>query len=258
MKKVVLATLLIIIFAFSLSNAYSQSVYVKLGGGYGLSLASQEIYNAGVGNANDFQYGSFGEGINFGAGFGYNINPNIALELAGSYTLGKKFENSVTSNPVLDAGITTTDKWYANTITLMPSVILKAPMKDMTPYTRFGMVIGIPSKIWEQTQTGAGAPAGTLKWKESGGVALGIQGAVGINFKAGKQLGIFAEVFGIGMNYAPSTAENTDAYTGRTIAPTITYQETWTPAAGDNIGQKPRYSFSSFGLNVGLTYTFGK
>lgn len=250
MKRSITAVLAIL-FVFTVTNLFSQSAYVKLGGGYGLSLASQEIYNAGTGTTNDYKYGSFGEGINFQAGFGYNINSNIALELDGSYTLGKKYENTY------GTGIIFTDKWYANTISIMPSVVVKAPMKDMTLYTRFGMVIGIPSKFRETTATGTGAPAGTDKWKESGGMGLGVNGAVGMNFKAGKNLGIFAEIFGIGMNYAPSTAENTETFTGQTINPTITYEENWTPTAGDNKMQKPRYSFSSFGLNVGLTYTFG-
>jgi hypothetical protein len=251
MKKTI-TFIFAVLFVLTVTNLFSQSAYVKLGGGYGLSLASQEMYNAGTGTTNDYKYGSFGEGVNFQAGFGYNLNPNIALELAGSYTLGKKFENT------FGTGIVYTGKMYANTISIMPSVVVKAPMKDITPYTRFGMVLAIPSKLYEETATGTGAPTGTFKAKESGGVGLGIQGAVGINFKAGKQLGIFAEIFGIGMNYSPSTWENTDTYTGGTIIPKKTYEENWTPTAGDNKLAAQRYSFSSFGMNVGLTYTFGK
>jgi hypothetical protein len=250
MKNKLFIIVLLVLFSFVGSSAFSQNVYVKLGGGYGLSLASQEMYDAGVSPAHDYKYGSYGEGIDFGLGFGYNVNSNIAFEVAGSYTLGKKYENTFT---LLGGSIT--DKNYANTICIMPSVIVKAPLKDITPYTRFGMVLGIPTKFEEVTST---AVTGTLKYKETGGLAMGIQGAVGINFKAGKHLGIFAEVFGIGMNYAPGTKENTETYTGGTLDPTITYQENWTPAAGDNTAEKPRYSFSSFGMNVGLTYTFGK
>jgi hypothetical protein len=253
MKKVTITFAIAILVLFLGSTVYSQNVYVKLGGGYGLSLASQFMHDAGVSPARDLKYGSFGEGINFGLGFGYNVNSNLAFELAGSYILGKKFENTVTSS-----GISTTDKDYANTICIMPSVVVKAPMKDVTPYTRFGMIIGIPTKFNEETQTGTGALTGTDKFKETGGLAMGIQGALGINFKAGKNLGIFAEVFGIGMNYAPSTLENTETYTGGTLIPKLTYEESWTPALGDYKLAKPRYSFSSFGMNVGLTYTFGK
>ncbi len=247
MRNKLLIITLLVLFSFIGSSTFAQSAYIKLGGGYGLSLASQMIYDQSTTPATtwDNKYGSFGEGINFQAGFGYNINSNFALELAGSYLLGKKFENTVG---------TTTNKYYGNTITIQPSVVIKAPMKDVTPYTRFGMVIGIPSLFQEVTST---LVTGTDKFKESGGVALGVQGAVGMNFKAGKHLGIFAEVFGIGMNYGPSQRENTETFAGVTADPLVTYGETGTYATA-NTEATPRRSLSSFGLNLGLTYTFGK
>ncbi len=78
-----LALGILVLFVITFSNAYSQSLYVKLGSGYGLGLATQYIYDASSSSAWENKYGSFGEGINFQAGFGYNITPNIALELAG-------------------------------------------------------------------------------------------------------------------------------------------------------------------------------
>jgi hypothetical protein len=245
MKNKLFIFAILVLFSLIGSTSYSQNVYVKLGGGYGLSLASQQIYNIGIAPAWDNTYGSFGEGINFQAGFGYNINSNFALELAGSYILGKKFEQDLA---------TTTTKFYGNTITIQPSIVVKAPMKDVTPYTRFGMVLAIPQLFSEQTST---LVTGTDKYKESGGLGMGIQGAVGINFKAGKKLGIFAEIFGIGMNYAPNQKENTETYTGLVVDPLITYGETGTTATV-NTAPTPRRSLSSFGLNVGITLTFGK
>jgi opacity protein-like surface antigen len=247
MKKVTIVFVLAILVLFIGSTAHAQNAYVKLGGGYGLSLASQIIANKTVTSPTsyDLTYGSFGEGINFGLGFGYNVNSNFAFELAGSYILGKKFETTYSTSTV---------KEYANTICIMPSAVVKAPMKDITPYTRFGMVIAIPSKFEETTTTGF---TGTRKYKESGGVGLGIQGALGINFKAGKHLGIFAEVFGIGMNYGPSKKENTETYSELGLLdPEVTYNESGELSSTSQ--PKPRYSFSSFGMNVGLTYTFGK
>jgi hypothetical protein len=247
MKKLALGIL--VLFVITFSNAYSQSFYVKLGSGYGLGLATQYIYNTAVPPNWDIKYGSFGEGINFQTGFGYNITPNIALELAGSYTLGKKFEHTSSSG-------STSYKEYANSIFIMPSAILKAPMKDITPYARFGMVFGIPTKYYESAPVGSITIGGPIKYKEYGGLAMGIQGACGVDFKVAKELGIFAEIFGIGMNYGPSTLENTENYAG--IQPIVTYSETGNFTAGSNTAPTPRYSFSSFGMNVGLTYTFGK
>lgn len=248
MKKLALGIL--VLFVITFSNSYSQSIYVKLGGGYGLGLATEFMYNTASLPAFDYNYGSFGEGINFQGGVGYNINPNIALELAGSYTMGKKFEYTSSTGGM-------SYKQYANTISIMPSAIIKATMKDITPYVRFGMVMGIPSKYYEATPQPEGGITigGPSKYKESGGLALGIQGACGVDFKVAKKLGIFAEIFGIGMNYGPSTLENTEN-SGGVLQPTVTYSESG--SSGSNTAPTPRYSFSSFGMNVGLTYTFGK
>jgi hypothetical protein len=248
MKRTITAVLAIL-FVFTVTNLFSQNAYVKLGGGYGLGLATQEMGDIGVLPAFNATYGSFGEGVNFQLGFGYNVNSNLAFELDGSYTLGKKFD--ITSG----TGVITTNRYYGNSIFIMPAVVVKAPMKDVTPYTRFGMVIGIPSLFNEETQTGTGANTGTRTFKETGGMALGIQGAVGMTFKAGKNLGFFAEIFGIGMNYAPSQIENTTTYTGQNAQPLVTYNETGTYS--NTSSKTPRRSLSSFGLNVGLTYTFG-
>ena len=247
MRKATLILAVAILVSFISSTVHAQNAYIKLGGGYGLSLASQIIANKNVSSPSsyDLTYGSFGEGVNFGLGFGYNVNSNLAFELAGSFILGKKFETTYSTSSI---------KEYANTICIMPSAVVKAPMKDITPYTRFGMVIAIPTKYEEMTESGF---TGTKKYKESGKMALGIQGALGVNFKAGKNLGIFAEIFGIGMNYSPDKRENTDAYSNLGLLdPTVTYSESGTNSSTSE--PAPRYSFSSFGMNVGLTYTFGK
>ena len=248
-----LALGILVLFVITFSNAYSQSVYVKLGGGYGLGLATKYMYNSAIYPSWDYKYGTYGEGINFQGGFGYNITPNIAFELAGSYTMGKKFEFSYTDITIYNY------KEYANTISIMPSAIIKAPMKNITPYMRLGIVIGIPSKFMEMTESGTGAQTGTDIIKESGGLALGFQGAGGVNLKASKQIGFFAEIFVVGMNYGPGKRENTENYTGVALEPTVTYSETGTSTPGNYTTQPtPHYPFSSFGMNVGLTYTFGK
>jgi hypothetical protein len=253
MKRLALGIL--VLFVITFSNAHSQSVYVKLGGGYGLGIASQVMTGLPylVPNTWNYKYGSYGEGINFQAGLGYNVHPNIALELAGSYTMGKNFENSFGTEPVVN------EKDYANTISIMPSAVLKVPLKSLTPYMRFGMVIAIPTKFHEATHTGTSALTGTYKAKETGGIALGINGAVGVNIKANNQLGFFSEIFCVSMNYGPEKSENTENYTGQALQPTITYSESGTITPGDfNKRPTPSYQFSSFGMNVGLTYTFGK
>lgn len=246
-------TVLIVFFILSIAGiSNAQSVYFKLGGGYGLGLSSQYLFDKStVATSRDLQYGSFGQGIDLHAGVGYMICKNWGFELAGSFVLGNKFEE----NSVIGT-VNYNSKHYANTISIMPAVVVSTQLaKEVDLYSRFGMTIAIPMKYEDITATGTGAPTGTMKWKESGGVALGINGAVGTKFILSKNFGIFTEIFGTAMSWGPSTLEVTEKYANdATVYPKITYEENWTPTAGDNKAPKPRYALSNFGLRVGVTY----
>jgi hypothetical protein len=249
MKKLTLSLLLLFVITFS--DAHSQSVYVKLGGGYGRSLVEQNIINSAYWPSWKYNFGSYGRGQNLQAGFGYNITQNIALELTGSYTYGVIYEISRSADD-------SKYRLYANSIFIMPSAIVKAPMKDITPYARVGMVAGIITKYTESIPypLSGNVDEGPYDYKEYGGLALGIQCAAGISFKAVKKIDIFAEVFGIGLTYSPKTLENTKNLTGA-LQPIVTYSESGI-TGDDNTAPTPSYPFSSIGINVGLTYTFGK
>ena len=95
-----------------------------------------------------------------------------------------------------------------------------------------------------------------ILYKESGNLALGFQGAGGVNFKVAKQLGIFAEIFGIGMSYGPGKRKTLKTILVFRLA-NNTYSESGTYSL-ETIPPYPTIPFSSFGMNVGLTYTFGK
>jgi opacity protein-like surface antigen len=249
MKKLALSILVLFVIAFS--NAHSQSVYVKIGGGYGRFLAEQNIINSAHWPSWQYNFGSYGRGMNLQAGVGYNFTQNIALEVAGSYTYGVIYE-------ITRSVDNTKYRLYANSIFIMPSLIVKAPMKDITPYARVGMVAGIITKYTESIPypfTGS-VDEGPYDYKEYGGLALGIQCAAGISFIAVKKIDIFAEVFGIGLTYSPKTLENTKNLTGA-LQPIVTYSESG--ITGDNnTAPTPSYPFSSIGMNIGLIYTFGK
>lgn len=252
MKKIKLLTIMAILLAFSCS-VYSQQIYVKAGVGYGFSLAEQKIYDAGISSTNfDIQYGSFNEGTSVHAGFGYNINKNFAVELDGSYMFGGKYEYNIIQSGT-NANIL--NKWYANTISIIPSLVLKVPSEKVSPYSRLGVVFGIPTKYYEATTS---LKSGTYKLKETGGLGIGFQGAFGINYNSGNNIDLFAEVYGTAMSWSPSTLENTENFSGVPLEPTITYESTFTKVAGDNKAEKPKYPFSNFGINIGFTYNFGR
>jgi len=198
------------------------------------------------------QYGSYGEGIYPSFGFGYLFNNNIGIEVNGSYLIGKKFNHEHTEN-----GLTEThDKWGEG-ILISPSIIIQAPMKNITPYARFGGVVGLVKVKEKETESGTGARTGSNKNEHSGNFGLGMNGALGIMFNAGKRIKIFAELHGQGINYGPEKRENTEAFSGETPDPTIIYEDEFAVNAANTV-LRPRFPFSSFGLNVGITVNFGK
>ena len=243
--KIVIFSLLLELCFISSANA---QFYVKLGGGYGLSLANGLSYKDG----SDVKYASLGEGIYPSLGFGYMFNKNMAIELNGSYLIGRKFEATDTQG-----GLILVEKAWGEGKFISPALVVMAPMKNMTPYARFGGVIGIPKVKDEITISGSWeAPTGTLKLEESGKMALGVTGALGLMYKAGSKINIFAELYGTGMNYRPDTRKNTETFSGFNLEPTITYVETTPPGTNQEIA--PSRPFSSWGLNVGFSYMFGK
>lgn len=252
MKKLIALLAVVFIAGFSSQDSNAQNFIVKIGGGYALSSTTSLISTDADTNTVTGTYGSYGEGILPSLTLGYMFNKNIGLEVAGTYLLGKKFEHEHTT-----AGITETHKQWGEGIIISPSITVQAPMKSMTPYARFGGVIGLVKVKSEETQSGTGALTGTNKTEESGKMGLGMNGALGLKFKAGKMLDIYAELYGQSMNYGPEKRENTETFTGGTLATTVNYEEEYSTSTA-NTSLTPRRPFSNFGLNVGVVLTFGK
>ena len=252
MKK--LAALFVILgaFVFTSGNSHAQNFFVKLGGGYALGSTTSLLMASFDTNNVEGHYGSYGEGILPALSLGYTFNKNIGIEVGGTYLIGKKFEHTHTMGSV-----TETHKMWGEGILISPSVFVQAPMKNITPYARFGGVIGMVKVKEEETESGTGARTGTNKFESSGKMGLGMNGALGLKFKAGKMLDIYAELYGQSMNYGPEKRENKETYSGSTLAPTVNYEESYNPNTA-NTSLTPRLPFSNFGLNVGVVLTFGK
>ena len=252
MKKLVALLVIVAAFLMTSTDTKAQNFFIKIGGGYALGNSTSLLNVSGDSGTTTGNYGSYGEGITPALSLGYTFNPYIGIEVGGTYLLGKKHEFTRTFGT-----ITSTEKQYGSGILITPSIFVQAPMKNMTPYARFGGVIGLVKVKTETTQSGTGASTGTDIDEYSGKMGLGMNGAFGIKFKAGKMLDIFAELFGTSMNYGPEKRENTETYSGGTLDPTVTYEEEYSSTA-TNTSLTPRLPFSNFGLNVGVVLTFGK
>jgi len=254
MKKLCIL-LAFLLFAVSL-NA---QIYIKLGGGYGTSLTSQMLYSTNTSTSATYTYGSYGQGLNFGGTFGYMLNNNIGIELSGNYLLGKKYDNP---NAFSGEDYTASQRLYGNALSITPALVLATALdKQWMLYTKIGAVLAFPQVFVENTYTATtpNGPSGLDKFKESGGMALGFAGAVGVDVMLSKGIGIFFEINGIGLNYSPDTRENTETYTqtGHTISHVITYSETIN-STDLYVLPSVRRQFSSIGASLGVSILLGK
>lgn len=231
--KILVLSLLLVFGLVATSNA---QFYVKVGGGYSFLPVSGFAFNDKGDTTGSISYKSFGMGVQPVLGFGYFVTKNIALELDGMYLIGQKHEMTPTGATI---------KTNGEGIFITPGVRVVAPLKNVSPYVRMGLVIGIPKVKAEYEQT---APtAFTAKFEDKGGISMGMDAALGIDIKASKKISIFIELNGMALNYAPDEQENTEVSTGQ-VAPTVTYTDY----------NRPYYAFGNFGGKVGVSILFGK
>jgi hypothetical protein len=188
----------------------AQGVYVSANAGYGLGAGTQILGMNQTSAGTTITYysfegvfGSYGEGFKFGASAGYMFNKNFGTELGLSYWLGKTFE--WTANAGWNSQ---TSKYSCSGFLAVPSIVVSADMKTINPYARFGLVFGT-MKVKEEGryEENAHIREGTIE--ETGSLAFGYVGALGIVVPAGGTVDIFAEVALHSLTYSPSQSEVT-------------------------------------------------
>jgi hypothetical protein len=234
---------------------YPQGVYMTLNAGYSLGIATQSFgANATfLGPAQSYEgiYGSLGEGGKFGASVGTMFTPNLGAEFCFSYWLGRSFE--ITN---LSPGDTSTSKWSATGFVAIPSIVFSTDLKPVSPYARLGLIVGVLRP--EQEITIAYPIEKTeVTMKESGGVALGCAGAVGIAIPIGGPVDLCTEVVAHAVSYSPGQSEITRYVVNgvdqlSTLShKTFDYKESYTPSdAATRLAV--RRAFSSIGALVGV------
>ncbi len=267
-------------------NSFAQSIYFKAGGGYAIPIASQSIgekyhYKQDYTNANnpiskqtaENVSGSFGAGANFNVGAGYMFNEYIGVELNAQYTLGKKIETSNIETYTTGSYSSSTEhiiQHYSRGIYLNPSFILTTARGSKIPYGRFGLVVGSQKIMKDSTYTytdGFYNSTGTGKGEYSGGISLGFQGAVGINWMLSDKIDLFTEVNFISMTYYAEEYEVTEYNSnGYDYLPELSVSQKKTVFKKEiELGEsqnpdKPREelregsAFSSLSLQVGIRF----
>jgi hypothetical protein len=206
-----------------------------------------------------------GKGLNAGINFGYMFNKNIGFELGGNYLLGGKINGSYTSY----TGDYLNSEVSAKMLQIKPSLVFRSDLDKFNPYAKVGMIIG-SGKIINTTVEKDGADLETRTLELDGGMPIGFQASIGTLYKLNEKLSIFGELNLVNLNYAPKKGHITEAtlnginqlptYTisDKEIEFTSSFTNTGAPLNPNAPSKSPTldFSFSSFGLNVGLLYQF--
>lgn len=140
----------------------------------------------------------------------------------------------------------------------------------INPYAKFGLVIGTGAVTMDYEDNDDG-DVEVRKMKLNGGVAFGINAAIGAIFELSESISLFGELNAINMSYAPKKGEITEAtYNGTDFLPhmttydkevefvdEVTYNYNSPPPDSQPSQQlKQKYPFGSFGINVGVVFNF--
>jgi hypothetical protein len=269
MKKLNLFLLVFVISLFT-GSLFAQGAYVNINAGYGFSTSSSNLYffdfynsSGSSGTYTEEQVCvSLGKGFNFGGTFGYMFNKNVGAELGINYLLGGKSE----AKDEWSGGGNATYNLSSKMLRFSPSIIIAAGFEGVNPYARFGAIIGTGKVVYEYDETDDGDNM-KMSMDLNGGIALGLNAAIGANFSISDNMSLFGEINMVNMSYAPKKGEITEAtYNGTDLLPDMTtrdkeieFVDSYTysydnpPAESEPEKELKQYlPFGSIGISFGL------
>ena len=265
---------------FLFLNANSQTdngFYVSVNSGYNIGTGNANPYSSmilGIGNSTqinattyeqEYLKINFGTGINAAATLGYMINKNIGFELGVNYLFGGKIKGSGTEL----SGDYYNAEASAKMIQIKPTIVFRAGFDKINPYAKVGMVVG-SGKITNSQNDKNGTNLTSTKLELEGGMPIGFQASIGTIYKLTEKLSLFGELNLISLEYAPEKGRLTESFkNGVDQLPTKSIRDkeiefvqiitdSVAPSNPNEPNQIPKipFSFSSFGLNIGLQFNF--
>lgn len=254
--------------------------YVSLQGGYNFALGKQNVGFFGVdtwenGMVNymsqtgtdsaEFIPVSLGKGGNVGVNLGYMVSENMGMELGFNYLLGSKYQTTQRNTSGTDI---VNQTLYGNMFQLSPTAVFRTgSFHNIRHYAKVGLLVGLGSKVTYEENQVVNGDQYFAKQELTGGVPLGLTGALGMEYAVNSRVSIFGEVKGNSLTYRPedgkyvTLTENGADYSQylTTSQKEIVFTDNInTEDNANNPSQYPKISipFSSIGLNVGMRFTF--
>lgn len=229
----------------------------------------------------------FGQGFNMAGIIGYKFNEHFSSELGISYLAGNSFATTYArTEEFLDAMNALLFGSYLSEvkeltsdprIRLMPAVRITAIRSSLTPYLKAGMVIGVSGTITYNYDSGYRNSNGldstsSYELISSGGLSLGFNSALGVEYHLSESVNLFLEVSLILESWSPAHGEitkfeqnsknkigqlsNTTFDYSTDVSQTIVYPDSMSISMYKNkeyLAQS--YPYSSWGINAGIKFT---
>ncbi|NCA76880.1 MAG: hypothetical protein EOM90_11135 [Alphaproteobacteria bacterium] len=254
----------------------AQNFYVRLGVGVSGGISSNvDLLYSYSGNGSQRMISvvplALGRGFTGVAAFGYKPSKYFGVELGISQFLGfPKEADSVISLP----GAGATEATVAGTmLALNPAIVLSPGFRYINPYARIGFILGIRPTI---NATGEYRNASMNPPDESkairhfyGGVAVGLNAALGVTWKVSNNVGLFAEFAFSNLNYSPRYSEVTwyekngvDQLSSLTVKQKNTEYysnidpDEVIPDTSPDKQLRKNVPFSNAGVNIGVSFSF--
>ncbi|MCK9422333.1 MAG: outer membrane beta-barrel protein [Bacteroidales bacterium] len=151
-----------------------------------------------------------GSGFTGTVGFGYMVKKYLGFELSVSEFIG--FPNLGDSIMKFPGGYNVTARLTGNMLNITPAIVITAGLEKVNPYARFGLVIGVLPNMYGRIEaTQATNPPNDIVMikKFYGGVALGYNAALGVDFNISKVVSLYAEAAFQGITWSPFYADIT-------------------------------------------------
>jgi hypothetical protein len=188
------------------TTALAQKIYIRGGLGVAVSTAATYTQDYSSGSGIDFTTTSKKQGLGTGLPFilaaGYNLNEHFSIELGIDYFYGFTYKQTFKS-----ANSSSASKGHGQMLSLVPAFVMSIPLDKFKPYARLGLKLGILNSVVSENHLVPllSNPSGTTdnKIKNYGGIAVGVQAAVGTDFKLSDLLSLFGEIQVDGISWAP-------------------------------------------------------
>ena len=195
------------------TTARAQKIYIRGGLGVAVSTAATYTQDYSSGSGIDYTTTSKKQGIGTGLPFvlaaGYNLSEHFSIELGIDYFYG--FTNKQTFE---SANSSSDSKWHGQMLSLVPAFVMSLPLEKFKPYARLGLKLGVLNSVVSKNHVVPllSNPSGTTddKIKDYGGIAVGVQAAVGTDFKLTDMLSLFGEIQVDGISWAPTHGNYTE------------------------------------------------